>query len=191
MWFTCVPNHDHTMKMFSFWGNQAKSWKNEPPPHMYNNNNIPNLKLFFPSILAVCLPKDLENFQALMACARPFLQGRKYLFYNKKKTCIQCILMCQALFCFPYIGKNSVSFNSPTIRHAPISTEQMRKLRFSYTERFSYTSKVDQLVQGRGRIHAQAIWVPSLSSSPLIILLYNLHGGGGEADPEGQDRMNS
>lgn len=48
VWSTCVPNHDHTMKMFSFWSNQAKSWKDELfPPCMYNNNNIPNLRLFF------------------------------------------------------------------------------------------------------------------------------------------------
>lgn len=48
VWFTCVPNHDHTMKMFSFCSNQEKSWKDELfPPCMYNNNSIPNLRLFF------------------------------------------------------------------------------------------------------------------------------------------------
>lgn len=51
-------------------------------------------------------------------------------------------------------------------------------------------SKVNELVQGRGRIHMGAVWISSLCSPTLPILLAcSLHGGGVKAEPEGQDLM--
>ena len=52
------------------------------------------------------------------------------------------------------------------------------------------SSKVNQGVQGRGRSHTQAVWIPSLCSSPLPILLpCSLHGRGVKIEPERQDLM--
>lgn len=51
-------------------------------------------------------------------------------------------------------------------------------------------SKVNELVQARGRIYMGAVWISSVFSPTLPFLLAcSLHGGGIKAEPVGQDLM--
>lgn len=157
------------MKMFSFWGNQVKSWKDELfSPHMYNNNNTPNLKLFFSVLAQFGFQKIWKISKIWWPVFDPFLQGPRHAFCNNNKQTYIWYTLCTTICskCFAYVDWSLTStilwFDSTHFYRADRETEAWRWL---------FCAKLITSCWRSSRTHIHAVRTPSACSFSSLLLL--------------------